>query len=300
MKVTIFTPAYNRAHLLPRLYESLEAQICKDFEWVVVDDGSKDNTREVVEQFAIVASFPVRYFYQENGGKHRAINRGVKEARGELFFIVDSDDSIPAESIETIVEYYDKIKKDNSFGGISGLLSSHCGDDIINEFPGIHTDEKGVKYIDCTSLEIRYLYNVKGDLGEVFKTSVLREFPFPEIDGERFCPEALVWNRIAQKYKLRFFDKIIYYRDYLEGGLTDRIVKIRMDSPVASTIHYSELNSYEIPLKQKMKAAINYWRFWCCLKHKKSSLSLQKLWIWTFPIGWAMFLRDKRIQKKKI
>lgn len=301
MKITVFTPAYNRAHLLPRLYESLEAQSCKDFEWVVVDDGSKDNTREVVEEYTARASFPIRYFYQDNGGKHRAINRGVNEARGELFFIVDSDDSIPHNSLLTIWKHYDKVKDDGLFGGVSGVLNSHNGDEILNYFPNnelLGTDESCVQFVDCTSLDIRYKYNVKGDLGEVFKTSVLKEFPFPEIEGERFCPEALVWNRIAQKYKLRFFNEVIYYRDYLEGGLTDRIVRVRMESPIASITHYKELNSYNVPFLQKIKSAINYWRFWFCLKGKCVE-KLSMCWIWTKPLGFLMHIRDKKNQATK-
>lgn len=288
MLITVFTPTYNRAHLLPRLYESLESQFCKDFEWIIVDDGSKDNTREVVEEFIARASFPIRYFYQHNGGKHRAINYGVREAAGELFFIVDSDDSLPAKSIETIVEVYNKVKSDTICAGISGTMSSHNGDSINNNtFPG------GVDFIDCNALDIRYKYCVMGDLAEVFRTQVLREYPFPEIAGERFCPEALVWNRIAQKYKLRYFNEVIYFRDYLKGGLTDKIVKIRMESPLASIIHYSELNSYNIPLGQKLKASINYWRFWFCLKQKHKLPVISKIWVWTMPIGFLMHLSDK-------
>lgn len=290
--ITVFTPAYNRAHLLQRLYESLEAQTCKDFEWVVVDDGSQDNTKEVIEEYIKSSSFPIRYFYQENGGKHRAINRGVKEAKGELFFIVDSDDSITENAIETITDQYKEVCDDNSFCGVSGCMTSHSGNEINNLNQTLSFDGITVHCIYCNALDIRYKYNVKGDLAEVFKTAVLREFPFPEIDNERFCPEALVWNRIAQKYKLRYFDEVIYHRDYLDGGLTEKIVKIRMDSPIASTAHYAELNSYNIPFLQKVKAAINYWRFWLCLSDKSKAVKISNLWVLAFPLGLLMHLKD--------
>lgn len=284
--ITVFTPTYNRAHLLPRLYESLKAQTCQDFEWIIVDDGSTDNTEAIAQSF-----FPPSggmeggLIRQPNGGKHRAINRGVKEARGELFFIVDSDDSLPNDSIEKIVFYWNQIRGDISFGGVAGYMAHHDGTVI-----GKGNDDD---ILDCSSLELRYKHHVTGDMAEVFRTDVLKEFPFLEIENERFCPEALVWNRIAQKYKLRVFKEVIYFRDYLDGGLTSKIVRIRMNSSVASVTHYQELNSYDIPFKEKVKAAINYWRFRACVPKGKRVPKLPWCWFWCKPLGYLMHLSDK-------
>ena len=280
MLITVFTPTYNRAHLLPRLYESLRAQTFQDFEWIIVDDGSTDDTEEVVKSFfPPLGRMEGGLIRQPNGGKHRAINRGIQEAKGDLFFIVDSDDSLPRESLETIVKYYSQVKDDNSFGGVCGYMANHDGTII---------------YRGNKQEVLRYKYNIEGDMAEIFRTAVLKEIPFPEIDGERFCPEALVWNRIAQKYKLRVFNSVIYYRDYLPGGLTDRIVAIRMNSPIASVTHYQELNSYNVPLKQKIKAAINYWRFRACVAKGKQVPKLPWYWFWCRPLGFAMHLKDKQ------
>lgn len=284
MLITVFTPAYNRAHLLPRLYESLKAQTLQNFEWIIVDDGSTDDTEETVNEW--LGGDRIRYIKQANGGKHRAINRGLQEARGELFFIVDSDDSLPRESIATIFKYYSQVKDDNSFGGVCGYMANHDGTILYRGYKQ--------EILDCNSLELRYKYHIKGDMAEVFRTDVLKEIPFPEIDEERFCPEALVWNRIAQKYKLRVFNSVIYYRDYLPGGLTDKIVAIRMNSPIASVTHYKELNSYNVPIKQKIKAAINYWRFYACVAKGKQVPRLPWYWFWCQPIGYLMHLRDKQ------
>jgi len=286
MLITIFTPLYNRSHLLIRIFESLCNQTFKEFEWVIVDDGSNDNSKEVVEKFNDSShDFSIRYFYQKNGGKHRAINRGVLEAKGDLFIILDSDDSLPEHSLQTIVKYSEQIKDDDSFGGIAGYMAHHDGTVIGN------CSKKGV--VDVNSLDYRYQYGAIGDMCEVFKTSVLKEFPFPEIEGEKFVPEVLVWNRIAQKYKLRWFQEVIYYRDYLEGGLTDKIVKIRMKSPIASTTCYQELCTFNVPTKVKIRSAINYWRFRSCgSPHKFPHLPLK--WFWTMPIGWGMHLNDLR------
>lgn len=297
--ITVFTPTYNRAHLLPRLYESLCRQTFKDFEWVIVDDGSVDNTKSIVNKFLVdsVEFLGIRYFLQENGGKHRAINRGVKEAQGELFLILDSDDSLPPDSLERIAYYYEQVRDDKSFGGVCGYMAHHDGTII-----GHGNDEE---ILDTNSIDLRNKYHVQGDMCEVFRTSVLREIPFPEITGEKFVPEALVWNRIAQKYKLRVFHHVVYYRDYLDGGLTDKIVRIRMKSPVASMMTYAEMTTFDIPFMQKVKAAINYWRFGACYTRflvfsfwflgKKKQCDIPKLqwwWYWTWPLGRMMHLRD--------
>ena len=295
--ITVFTPTYNRAHLLPRLYESLCRQTFTDFEWVIVDDGSVDDTKSLVNKFLVdktqhstLNTNTIRYFYQENGGKHRAINRGVKEAQGELFLILDSDDTLPEKSLETINHYYQQIKDDRSFGGVCGYMAHHDGTII-----GRGCD---MPLLDANSIDWEYKYGGRGDMCEVFRTEVLREIPFPDIPGERFVPENLVLFRIAHKYKLRIFKKVVYYRDYLEGGLTDKIIKIRMKSPIAATTYYAELNSCNIPYIHRMKAAINYYRFHLCLSNSSEDVKQIKwYWMWTKPLGWLMHVNDKRITK---
>ena len=287
MLITVFSPTYNRAHLLPRLYESLKAQTFKDFEWLIVDDGSTDNTEEVLASLLKkgLGEADIRYFKQENGGKHRAINHGVREARGELFFIADSDDWLSVDALQIVAEKYSRIKDNPKIGGVCGLDMALNGKVIGS---GLPKDE-----ILCNSIDLRLKYHVTGDLKEVFLTRVLKEFPFPEIDGERFCPEALVWNRIAQKYDLLFFNKPIYIAEYQDGGLTDRIVQVRMESPVASMMCYREYCKCNIPIKDKIKSAINFWRFASCSSlpfFKKSEGMLS--WFWLWPVGRIMHLRD--------
>ena len=288
MFITVFTPTYNRAHLLDRLYISLCQQTFRDFEWIIVDDGSSDNTEDVVNTFISENKINVKYIRQENGGKHRAINHGVRETKGELFFIVDSDDLLPADSLETIYQTYKDIRNEKSYGGMSGLDGFIDGRIIGNGLPQ--------NKIDCNSIEIRNKYHVTGDMSEVFRTNVIKEFPFPEIEGEKFCPEVLVWNRIAQKYKLRYINKIIYTAEYQQEGLTSNIVKIRMRSPIASMMCYAEMNRLNIPLAQKIKAAINYWRFRFC-SHSDNKPALSSLWLFTMPIGYMMHLSDKKYLK---
>ena len=270
---------------MPRLFDSLCAQTCKDFEWLIVDDGSTDDTQAVVETFkkSELAEFPTRYIKKSNGGKHTAINLGVQKAQGELFFIADSDDALPPGSIGDVLKNYFPIQNDNSFAGVCGYMK-HSNDTIIGH-PLLETD--------ATSIEMRGKYNIQGDMMEVFKTAVLKEFPFPEIPNERFCPEALVWNRISQKYKLRIFSQVIYCRDYIKGGLTDNIVRIRMKSPIATMMTYAEMTGYKgVPMKSKIRAAINYWRFGFCKKAGSPAPHISAKWLWAMPLGWLMHKRD--------
>lgn len=289
--ITIFTPTYNRANLLNKVYQSLLQPTKVHFEWVVVDDGSTDNTAHLVSEFIAENKINIRYFHQNNKGKHFAINRGVAEAKGSLFMILDSDDFLPATALQTIYDKYDATKHKNKIGGVAGRKSYFNG-----EIVGGNASFQDVL---ASALTIRYKYNLQGDLAEVFLTSVLKEFPFPEIQGEKFCPEALVWNRIAQKYKLLYFNKSIYHCEYLPDGLTAKIVKIRMTSPIASMMTYSELASYNIPFREKIKASINFWRF----SFTSHLPFLQKItmvgWpaLLLLPVGALLYYKDKNNNK---
>ena len=290
MLITVFTPTYNRAHLLSRLYDSLCKQTYIDFEWVIVDDGSSDKTDEVVLSFISNKLFSINYIKQKNGGKHRAINRGVKEAKGELFFIVDSDDMLPVDALANVSKTYEDIKDDNSFAGVCGLDGTLDGK-IIG--CGLQKD-----IVDENSLNIRVRNGVTGDMKEVFKTSVLKEFPFPEIKNEKFCPEMLLWNRIATKYKLRYFNKVIYFAEYQSDGITSGIVRARMNSPIASMMTYAEMTKYKnVPILEKCKSAINYWRFYLCSKQHSVKPRIAMIWSLLFPVGIIMHLRDIRLTR---
>lgn len=295
IKITVLTPAYNRARLLPRLYESLQKQNYADFEWVIVDDGSTDDTKSVVQGFVDDCLFPIHYYYKENGGKHTAVNLGVKNAKGELVFIADSDDMLTPEALQTVAEEYAQVAKDDSFCGVCGL---DC--DLSGKIIGSGLKQE---WIDANAVQLRTRYGVTGDMKEVFKTSVLKEFPFPEIPGERFCPEALVWNRIARKYKLRYFNRPIYQVEYQEGGLTSNIVRIRMKSPIASMMTYAEMLDYPIPMREKMKAAVNYFRFKACMTAEHAHEvgpaipTVPLAWYWARPLGLLMHMRDTKMNK---
>lgn len=286
MLVTVATPTYNRASLLPRLYQSLCSQTCSDFEWVIIDDGSTDNTREVVEGFVKEDKITIRYIHKENGGKHTALNRGVKEAKGKWFFIVDSDDYLCNNSIEIIKKEGAELIDSDKYAGLSGI-------DIFKNGAS-HTVFPSVPYIDASAYEISTKYGVRGDLAEVFKTHILKEFPFPEIPNERFCPEVLVWNRIANSNRiLRFLPQPIKIIEYLPDGLTSSITKLRMRNPIASTLCYSEMSKFHPIFSQRIKSAVNYWRFYYCLKSKRE-IRVSFGWRILAPIGFILHVKDKK------
>ena len=263
MLITVATPTYNRATLLPRLYLSLCKQTCTDFEWLVVDDGSTDGTEETVKNFISEGNIAIRYLRKPNGGKHTAVNLAAKEARGELFFIADSDDWLPATAIADVVEAFTVVG--------SGLPRPA---------------------IDASPNDIRGKWGVSGDLKEVFRTDVIRQFPFPEIPGERFCPEVLVWNRIGARYKLRYFNKPVYTAEYQPDGLTNGITLARMKSPVASMLTYSEWFLIAGSVKAKLRMAVNFWRFALCAApgERISIAGWGKL---LFPVGVLFHIKDK-------
>lgn len=264
--ITVFTPTYNRAHTLPFLYKSLLDQTNKNFEWVIVNDGSTDNTTQVVEQFINESVINIVYLEQINGGKHRAINKGVSMARGDVFFIVDSDDTLTFDAIAWAEERFEEIKAVDTIAGFSGMRATNDG----------HYISKGriLDYVDATKNEVTDKYNLHGDFAEMYKLSVLKEYPFPDFPNEKFCSEGVVWARILQKYKVRYYNKIIYHCEYLADGLTKNKNKCRIDSPNYSMLLYSEQILYQNRLLLRMKNAINYWRF--SGKSKKSFVSKAK------------------------
>lgn len=291
--ITILTPTYNRASLLPRLFDSLLRQTSKDFEWIVVDDGSTDDTREVVANLKekCGGAFPMGYVYKANGGKHMAINIGAERARGELLFIADSDDLLTDDALETVANSWHDISDDKSFAGIAGL-------DITMDTREVIGSGLPQEHIDCNAIDIRYRHHVTGDMKEVFRTEVLREFPFPEFTGERFCPEQLVWFRMARRYRLRYINKPIYIADYQPDGITAGITRARMRNPSASMLTYAELTECPVPFLVKVKAAINFWRFWHCRTATSVVPRVALRWHWLRPLGCMMHVRDGNALRK--
>ncbi len=239
MRFTVFTPTYNRKYIIENLYHSLQRQTFKDFEWLVVDDGSTDGTEEsfrAIQQEC--TAFPIRYIKTENGGKHRAINIGVREASGELFFIVDSDDYLTDDALETADQVEKSIPNEekDKFAGVCGQRGHDTNSAIGKTFTG--------KALDITMLE-RPSYGIWGDKAEIFYTKVLKRYPFPEFNGEKFVTECVVWDRIAfDGLKLRFYNEIAVICKYLPDGLTSQGNDLLFKNPKGYSLYLYQCSKF--------------------------------------------------------
>lgn len=291
--VTVFTPTYNRASLLGRLYESLKEQSCKSFEWIIYDDGSMDNTRSIVELFIREEKVNIKYVYQSNKGKHIAINRGVEIARGELFFIVDSDDYLKKDAIELIIEARDSININ------SGMLYAGVGGRRLNlgskssEFKFACND----KYCDSDSIEFAFKLGNFQDKAEVFFTNILSKYKFPEFKNENFITEVIVWYKIAQDgYKIRWFNEDIYMCEYLDDGLSRNYYRKRCDNIIGTCYSYNKLSAYNLPFKYKIRYKINYFRYGLNkfnIKYLIKGLEEKEYIVITMSIGFFLYIIDQ-------
>lgn len=217
MRITVFTPTYNRAYIIEKLYRSLQRQTFRDFEWLIVDDGSTDNTADIVAIWQHEENdFPIRYYKKENGGKCRAINYGVDFAEGELFFNVDSDDYLTDDALEKIDQWEHSLPKDGRFCGVVGNLGTSATETPNTPWPEPYRDanllERYADYCD---------HPIDGERAWVFYTEIQKRYKYPEFEGENFITPAVSWNRMAHDgYLVRIFDDIIWIYEYQPDGLT--------------------------------------------------------------------------------
>ncbi len=298
---TILTPTYNRAHLLHRPYKSLLKQTFKDFEWLIVDDGSTDNTEEVVRKWTQNPEtwFPIRYIKQEHGHKKVAVNRGIKEARGELFLVLDNDDEILPEALERLRFHWFNIPEyeRDKFAGVIGLCIDENGNIVGGPLP--------YRYIDASPQEMRYKYKIRQEMIGVIKTSIMKNFPFPsEING--YVPEGVVWDAIGEHYRFRYVNEVlrIYYSEPdqvtrtstpmkdCEGHLywkyleLSRNIKWFKYSPISFLLDAARLVRFWLHCSSERRK----W-FWPRSSFGKVLVALMS------PVGFIWWLRDKWIYK---
>ena len=267
---TVFTPTYNRGYKITDLYHSLCNQTYTDFEWLIVDDGSTDNTQELVEKFKKDGVLDIRYFLKDNGGKHTAINMASDLAHGEWFFIVDSDDYLTHDALERALCYCKMVENDTRCAGVVGLRGNTKGDvwatGSVEKISQHKTgNAKGVdeEYIDATAVEYRYKYKIQGDRAEIVRTSILKKYKFPVFSDERFMPESYLWFSLSRDgYYMRWFNQVIYITEYLEDGLTQNGKMLAKRSCKSrSLVDNLAVSIPGIPFKSKLKMSINYYRY---------------------------------------
>lgn len=246
--VTIFTPVYNRKYIIAKLYQSLCEQVDKSFEWIVIDDGSTDGVFDLLKLWQTEnKEFTIKIKRVQNGGKHRAINMGVKMADSEAFFIVDSDDFLANDAVEFINIHFREIKEDSSFAGIAGLRCSYTDFSVIGGQPEFSD------YVDATNFE-RKKYGLLKDKAEIYKTSCLKRFPFPEFENENFLTESIVWHKMAAHgLKIRWFNKIIYYGEYLKDGLSRQGFELYKRNPQGWIAYINDARKYAYMTPQELE-----------------------------------------------
>ncbi|MBK6087609.1 glycosyltransferase family 2 protein [Ruminococcus difficilis] len=267
-KITLFTPTYNRAYIINRLYESIRRQTFRDFEWIVYDDGSTDNTEELVQQWINDKNdFPIRFYKGKNGGKCRATNRALEVADGEIFFTIDSDDFLTDDACEKINGWMESIRGLKDYCGIvanRGQTPTETRNTTWRDDPNCPWYQK--PYRDATFLE-RYPeateYPIDGERAEVFWTDIFKQYPYPEFEGENFITPCIPWNRMAHDgYKIRVFEDIIWIWEYLEDGLTIKGAFNRFyNNPQGYFLsHIEKAEFLKYPLKKRIKM---YYNFYC-------------------------------------
>ena len=222
--LTVFTPAYNRAHTLPRTYVSLQKQDCKEFIWLIVDDGSSDNTAELVKEWQQQNSgFEIRYVYKENGGMHTAHNVAYENIDTELNVCIDSDDVLAEGAIRKIIKKWEAVK-DQGYAGIVGLdADMNTGEIIGTDF--------GTKISD-TTLTGFYSRGGRGDKKLVYRTDIIKQYPpYPVFEGEKYVALAYKYRLIDQKYKLAVLNDILCNVEYQQDGSSMNMYRQYMRNP---------------------------------------------------------------------
>ena len=267
--ITIITPTYNRSNELVHLFESLENQKQYNFVWLIINDGSTDNTKEIVSHF-ITPHFKIFYLEKENGGKHTALNLAFKHIKTELSFIVDSDDYLLPEATQVIQADWENYKS-KDICGIS-YLRGYSAEKVIG-------DICSSDYLIDNFINIRFNQHVGGDKAEVWVTKYLVEYSYPEFDGEKFFGESYIWIKMAQKRDMLFRNKIIYITEYLEGGLSKSGRTLRIKCPQGGMKSAEMMMMPNFSLAQRIKGGILYCCYFFFLPFKRIRLKGKFLWI---------------------
>lgn len=272
--LTIFTPTYNRAYILPKLYQSLISQKNKNFVWLIVDDGSTDNTKELVETFKNENLIEIEYFYQENKGKHYAINTSLRHTKTDFFIVIDSDDFIGENAVEEIEILCRKIENDDQIAGFT-IIS------FPTETP--FDKEKYGKKEWISEGKITYDWEFQGEMVFGFKTKIHQKFLFPEFEGEKFCAESLVLRRIEREYKILCTNKVLVFGDYLQDGLSSKFYHLLLKNPKGSLLNIKERFKDPLSKPEQYELAKTYWDI--------ASKSKQSFWTMFFGISPILILK---------
>lgn len=278
--LTVFTPAYNRAHTLPRTYESLCQQDCKDFLWLIVDDGSTDETSELVKTWQQQDNgFEIQYIYKENGGMHTAHNTAYEQIETELNVCIDSDDRMAMGAVTKIRDTWEHVR-DKGYAGIIALDSDFSGAIIGKGFPKGMTE---------TTLGGYYAGGGKGDKKLIYRTDVIKETPpYPVFPGEKYVGLAYKYTLIDQKYKLAVLDDIICEVEYQVDGSSGTMWKQYLKNPRGFAFIRITAMQYPTSTRRLIMECIHYCSSSQIAKNKNyiKESPRKLLTILCTPLGW--------------
>lgn len=276
MKIAVFTPTYNRKNLLERLYNSLSNQSIKQFCWLIVDDGSIDNTGELVHEWQRTADFQIEYIYKSNEGKASAHNVAVNHCTTEFFLIVDSDDSLTTNAIEILNSKLEYLTESEMLSGIIGNRIDRTTNQVIGKrFPAIDIS---------TGIELHQKYNCTGDTVRLYKTSILKNYLFPEIKGEKFVPENAVFDKIDSNYKMMVLHELIYIGEYQSEGYSKNIYNVHRNNPIGYSLALKSASISAVTLKKKINFTLLF-LIWTNKMHIS-----EKIWNYPYKVRFAILL----------
>ena len=278
--VTVLTPTFNRSELLKRCYDSLKKQTIKDFEWLIIDDGSTDNTESVVKEIQQSSSINIRYIKKQNGGKHTALNIGFEKADSRYLIVLDSDDELVPTAIETIIARWESEKNNHTIGALVFLKADHKNRIVGAPFP------KDGEVIS------KFKQKHIGDKAEVFRTTLLKSYKYPVFPGERYIGMSYVWDQIALNYKFAYFNEVIYLCEYLDDGITKSGWKMRIRNPRGGMTFNNQRMVMPYSVNIHFKSVILY-DIYSILSGDKIAHSIRQCnrKVWSFvlmPVAWII------------
>ncbi len=281
--LTVFTPAYNRGYTLHKCYESLQKQTSKDFTWLIIDDGSTDNTKELVNSWIAENKLEIRYEYQENQGMHGAHNTAYELIDTELNVCIDSDDYMPEDAVENIVSFWKENKRED-LAGIAGLDIYESGEIIGEKLPEDITES--------TYWDIYHKYKVKGDKKLVYRSNLTRKYPYPVFEGEKYVGLGYKYAKLDDGYKLLFLNKPLCVVEYMEDGSSRNMLKQYRNNPKGfAFIRIDDMQNSKGDLKFKFKSCIHYVSSSFISKNKKfiKESPCKLLTVLAIPMGFGLY-----------
>ena len=279
--LTVFTPSFNRAHLLPRIYESLKIQTCQDFIWLIIDDGSADDTRQVVSAFIAENKVEIQYIEQENQGMHGAHNTAYENINTPLNTCIDSDDFMPIDAVEKILDKWKSIVDKEKYSGLVGLDADLDGNLIGSQFT-----------TDTTTLEDFYLKGGTGDKKLVYRTAVMQKYPaYPLFPGEKYVGLGYKYLLADQDFELVTLNEILVLVDYQQGGSSNNMFRQYYKNPRGfAFIRKQGMVLSKSPMK-RFKDAIHYVS--SSLLSRNSNFITESprrfLTVLAFPLGFVLY-----------